>query len=222
MSQNNQTNLIGWAAIITAIATLLGTFGLSQIFPEIIKKIFLLEKTSTGNSQSIELSPNAIKKLENYISSQSKNITEENKKVVLENALEKYINSQEPNSTTTTRPTVESQKQPIVTKPKITSLDWNDSATSLDIYNKLDQDYTYICPSGGSIGTIYGTDIYTSGSSICTAAVHSGLINAKDGGEVTIRIQGVQEAYKSTTRNGVKSKDDWNDKESFIFVKEEE
>ncbi len=112
-----------------------------------------------------------------------------------------------------------STTKPIKTSSEIPSLEWSDSPYSLKISKNLDQDFPFICPSGGSTGRIYGTNTYTSLSSICTAAVHSGLINAKDGGQVTIRIQGVQESYKGTISNGVESRRYGKYNGSFIFVK---
>ena len=37
--------------------------------------------------------------------------------------------------------------------------------------------------------TIYGTDVYTDDSSVCTAAVHDGKITIADGGTVTVEIR---------------------------------
>ncbi|MDQ2975462.1 MAG: pyridoxine 5'-phosphate synthase [Acidobacteriota bacterium] len=36
--------------------------------------------------------------------------------------------------------------------------------------------FIYVCPANGVPRVIYGTDIYTDDSSVCTAAVHAGLI----------------------------------------------
>lgn len=67
------------------------------------------------------------------------------------------------------------------------------------------QRFTYICPSGAVSTRLWGTDVYTDDSSICTAAVHEGLITAQSGGTVTIEIRGGASSYQGTTRNGVKS-----------------
>jgi hypothetical protein len=61
------------------------------------------------------------------------------------------------------------------------------------------------CPKGCTAGTVYGTDIYTSDSSICVAAVHAGVFDAADGGEVKIRALPGKSSYKGSTRNGVKT-----------------
>jgi hypothetical protein len=67
------------------------------------------------------------------------------------------------------------------------------------------QIYTFRCPEMGSAQTIYGSDIYTDYSSICTAAVHAGLISLARGGVVTIEFRPGRSIYGSTTRHGIKS-----------------
>ena len=42
---------------------------------------------------------------------------------------------------------------------------------------------------------VWGTDVYTDDSSICTAAVHAGLIEADDGGEVTFELAPGRDEY---------------------------
>lgn len=61
------------------------------------------------------------------------------------------------------------------------------------------------CPSNGTIGSVWGTDIYTDDSSVCSAAVHAGLITRARGGTVTIEIGGPQSGYRGTLRRGVTS-----------------
>lgn len=82
-------------------------------------------------------------------------------------------------------------------------ISWSNSARELG--GNVGQDFQFKCPEGGAIGRVYGTDIYTSSSSVCSAAVHAGIINAKDGGKVTIRSLGTQDFFNGTTRNGVQS-----------------
>jgi hypothetical protein len=66
--------------------------------------------------------------------------------------------------------------------------------------------YLYVCPGGGRIGTVYGTNVYTDDSSVCTAAVQVGLITAPNGGRVTAEIAPGQRSYVSATANGVTSR----------------
>ena len=59
------------------------------------------------------------------------------------------------------------------------------------------------CPAGGTLDTVWGTETYTDDSSVCSAAVHVGLITVEDGGKVTIEIQPGQDAYEAGEANGV-------------------
>lgn len=78
--------------------------------------------------------------------------------------------------------------------------------------------FTVACPPNGAPGRLYGTDIYTDDSSICTAAVHAGLITTLTGGTVMIEIRPGQSSYQGTARNGVTSNGwgEWTG--SFVFV----
>ncbi len=101
---------------------------------------------------------------------------------------------------------------------QIKLIEWNETAS--DLQGKLDQNFTYSCPENGTVNTnIWGTDLYTIGSSICSAAVHAGIINAKDGGKVQIRIRPGEKFYNSTTRYGVKSSRYDSYSWSFEFIK---
>jgi hypothetical protein len=85
----------------------------------------------------------------------------------------------------------------------ITPIDWDTSAAGFQ--GEEGKTYAFRCPADGSAKTIYGSDIYTDDSSICTAAVHVGLISLHRGGVVTIEIRPGRPAYGSTTRHGIKS-----------------
>ncbi|HEX6713617.1 MAG TPA: LCCL domain-containing protein, partial [Thermoleophilaceae bacterium] len=65
--------------------------------------------------------------------------------------------------------------------------------------------YEYNCPPRGTPGALWGTDIYTDDSSVCTAAVHARLITFAKGGQVTIQMVDGQPSYRSSKRNGIKS-----------------
>lgn len=85
---------------------------------------------------------------------------------------------------------------------------------------KNGQRYTFKCLPNGETSTILGTDIYTDDSSVCSAAVHEGLITTASGGVVTIEIRPGQDAYVGSERNGIKS-GDFNNRwsGSFVFVR---
>lgn len=65
--------------------------------------------------------------------------------------------------------------------------------------------FTVSCPPGGTEGTVWGAGTYTDDSSICTAAVQSGLITFAQGGSVTYEIAPGQASYEAGTGNGVTS-----------------
>ena len=77
-----------------------------------------------------------------------------------------------------------------------------------------------LCPSGGHIEGAWGTDIYTDDSSICTAAVHAGLLSRKEGGQVTIEMRPDAGQYVGTVRNGVRT-GDWMEPwtGAYVFIR---
>lgn len=81
------------------------------------------------------------------------------------------------------------------------SASWNTTAT--DYRGQNGSQYTFACPAGGAARTVWGSDVYTDDSSVCTAAVHAGVIGFASGGLVTIEIRPGQSSYPATTRNGV-------------------
>jgi len=92
------------------------------------------------------------------------------------------------------------------------------STTASDHGGAVGQRFVYSCPAGGSAATIWGTDVYTDDSSVCTAAAHAGLITLASGGQVTIEMRPGQEAYPATERNGVTSSPWGSWDSSFVFV----
>jgi hypothetical protein len=64
---------------------------------------------------------------------------------------------------------------------------------------------TFICTPGGTAGPLWGTDDYTSDSSVCTAAVHAGKITFASGGTVTIEHRAGMSTYAGSARHGVTS-----------------
>ena len=63
--------------------------------------------------------------------------------------------------------------------------------------------------AGRHAGPIWGTDVYTDDSSVCTAGVHKGVITLEDGGTVTIIMRPGLDIYISSTRHDVRS-DAWD------------
>jgi cold shock CspA family protein len=95
---------------------------------------------------------------------------------------------------------------------------WNRRAADFVGEVELGEPITVTCRADGEEGVVWGTDIYTDDSSICTAAVHAGLITFADGGEVTFELVEGQEAYTGSTANGVTTNDYGSWGGSFSFV----
>ncbi|KAM8947199.1 vitrin isoform 2-T2 [Pelodytes ibericus] len=75
------------------------------------------------------------------------------------------------------------------------------------------------CPPGCEDGKhrVYGTDIYASFSSICSAAIHSGVID-NSGGKILVRKVAGQSGYKGSFSNGIRSLSLPRWKESFVVA----
>jgi LCCL domain len=84
--------------------------------------------------------------------------------------------------------------------------------------NTVGERYAFDCPPGGMLFPVFGTRLYTSDSSVCSAAVHWGLITVELGGLVVIEIRPGHEAYRGTRRHGVMSRDSGRRPRSFRFV----
>ena len=78
--------------------------------------------------------------------------------------------------------------------------------------------FRYECPPVGTPASVWGTDIYTDDSSVCTAGVHAGVITLADGGTVRIVIRPGLGAYNGTSRNGITTErwDRWDG--SFVVI----
>lgn len=68
---------------------------------------------------------------------------------------------------------------------------------------ELGQRFTEDCPPNFAWGSVWGSDVYTDDSDICTAAVHAGVITQASGGTVTYEMRAGGVDYVSTERNGV-------------------
>ena len=76
---------------------------------------------------------------------------------------------------------------------------------------EIGKTFEYDCPAGGEADRIWGVETYTDDSSVCTAAVHVGLITFAKGGKVEIEMVKALQAGKTPTvtddksyNNGVK------------------
>lgn len=85
-------------------------------------------------------------------------------------------------------------------------IDWQTSALDLNLRGMLGARYAFHCAAGAPLPRLLiGTGIYTDASSICTAAVHAGVIDPQRGGDVVIQILRGQSNYQGSTQNFVQS-----------------
>jgi heme/copper-type cytochrome/quinol oxidase subunit 2 len=98
---------------------------------------------------------------------------------------------------------------------EVTPISWGTSVVSFR--PEIGKRYEFLCPPAGTAGTVWGSDIYTADSSICTAAVHAGKITLEQGGEITIEIRPGRSIYGSTTRNGITSNPFGEFAQSIVF-----
>lgn len=96
----------------------------------------------------------------------------------------------------------------------VTPILWNASTSILKF--EPGKIWKFKCPAAGTTSTVWGTDVYTGDSSICTAAVHAGTITFDRGGVVSVELRPGQSSYKGTTRNGVTSIDYGEYARSFV------
>jgi len=105
---------------------------------------------------------------------------------------------------------------PVEQSETVSVVDWNTNAQGYEEF--IGSRYSYTLPPDGLPGRVWGTDLYTSDSSIGTAAVHAGLISFATGGTVTIEIVEGQSSYEGSVRNGVEttSYGQWGG--SYVFI----
>lgn len=91
-------------------------------------------------------------------------------------------------------------------------------ATAQSLAARVGEHFSYLCPPNGVNWFIYGTDVYTSDSSVCTAAVHMGLITITAGGVVMIEMRPGLDSYVGSNRNDVHSAQYGPWEASYVFV----
>lgn len=87
-----------------------------------------------------------------------------------------------------------------------------------DVVAEINVPVRITCPSGCGIGRIrvWGSMIYRESSSVCTSAIHAGMI-AATGGSVFVVNNGMYNSFFSSNSNGIKSTRYRNPSESFRF-----
>ncbi len=94
----------------------------------------------------------------------------------------------------------------------------NCPATYKDLANQGASSTECACPAGaGQGGTVWGSGVYTTDSSICAAAVHAGAVGAS-GGSVTLKKSAGCAKYNGTTANGVTTSSWGSFESSFYFA----
>lgn len=94
------------------------------------------------------------------------------------------------------------------------------ATTGIDLAGEVGTEMTISCPADCTENIIWGTDVYTNDSSVCTAAVHAGAITSA-GGDVTLEfVEGLDE-HPASDQNGVSSSSWGSWETSFTFVTDE-
>jgi hypothetical protein len=75
------------------------------------------------------------------------------------------------------------------------------------------------CPASCTPKNVWGTDIYTDDSVLCSAAIHAGAITAADGGTVLVTWTTGQPTYIGSARNNITSSDYGHWERSFFVQK---
>ena len=112
----------------------------------------------------------------------------------------------EPTTESTTEPTAADSTPTATAAASDPAADpW--SVNAVEHRAEIGEEFTYDCPPADEdrIDTVWGTDIFTDDSSVCTAAVHAGVITVDEGGEVTIEMAPGEESYEASEQNGVQS-----------------
>ena len=98
----------------------------------------------------------------------------------------------------------------------VTAISWTHTAEQYR--QDTHHDRVFYCSGGGTPGALWGSDVYSDQSSICTAAVHAGLITAEDGGAIAIRLLPGQDEYNGTAQNAIASQSSGRGEGSFTFT----
>lgn len=117
----------------------------------------------------------------------------------------------------TTQNTQASNKQ----SQTIPEISWKSSLNSFDLNSEgnIGKQFSFKCPTAPADfqASIWGSDNYTTDSSICLSGVHAGAIT-RDGGIVTLQLNPGQEFYTGSERNSVTTSDYGSYDPSFSFI----
>lgn len=79
------------------------------------------------------------------------------------------------------------------------------SRTAQDLRGEVGTEVEFECPAGGRESAVWGVNVYTDDSSVCTAAVQMGLITLAGGGDVKIEVLDGRDFYDGGEANGITS-----------------
>jgi hypothetical protein len=79
--------------------------------------------------------------------------------------------------------------------------------------------FTFICKPNLQIQEVWGTDMYTDTSPLCSAAVHAGVIQWSRGGAITVDVVPGERAYLGSLRNRVLSLTWKSHDRSYTFIR---
>jgi hypothetical protein len=117
-----------------------------------------------------------------------------------------------PEETTTTEPPTTTEGATDTTAPTVdaeAATLWR--LTAVDHRDQIGSTFQFECPGPhpepANLGAVWGTGTYTDDSSVCVAAVHSGVITLEEGGSVVIEMRPGQDSYPPSEANGVSSRE---------------
>ena len=89
---------------------------------------------------------------------------------------------------------------------EISEIGWSSRLTSMGLDKKknADQKYKFECQSAPEDlihAPIWGTRVYTSNSGICSAAVHSGMVDPEEGGIIIVKLVNGRNFYTGSKKN---------------------
>ena len=110
-------------------------------------------------------------------------------------------------------------------RSRIPEIGWSSRVSNLGIDKpkNIGKTYDFYCQTAEEDlihAPIWGTNVYTPNSGICSSAVHSGMIST-EGGIITIELLEGREFYTGSSKNEVDSEDRVGTSLSYGFVGEE-
>lgn len=107
---------------------------------------------------------------------------------------------------------------------RLAEIGWSSrlSSMGLDKKKNIGKIYDFYCQAASEDlihAPIWGTNVYTSNSGICSTAFHSGMIS-EEGGFISIELLAGQEFYTGSIQNELESKDHASTHLSYTFMGE--